>query len=176
MEEVMSRPMLLCAWLCAIAFVVAANSAQAAGANTTFSYLSNTGNDATNNCASPATACQSFEHALAETANYGEIDCVNADYYGTNFTITQSVTIDCAGAVGSAQGAITINGAGIVVRLRNLTLNSLGTGAWGIDAKNVAARTASSPTTMLLTMLAGPISASSSSRRRTRNCSSATPS
>jgi dienelactone hydrolase len=80
-----------------MAFVVAANPAQAAGFR--FTYVSNTGNDI-NNCDSPATACATFNTALGQTANYGEIDCVNTGPYGQSFTITQSVTINCAGAIG----------------------------------------------------------------------------
>jgi len=125
----MSRLMLLCAWLCAMVFVVVGNPAQA---KNSFSYVSSTGNDS-NACDTPATACLTFAGALAQTANYGEIDCVNAGIYGYDFTIAQSVTIDCAGGVGSTVGIITISGAAIVVRLRNLTINNtVGTGLGGV--------------------------------------------
>jgi hypothetical protein len=135
--RIMTRLMLLCAWLAAMAFVVAANPARATGSNN-FSYVSNTGSDS-NNCSTPAAACADFATALSKTANYGEIDCVNAGYYGgVGSTISQSVTIDCAGAVGSAD-LLTINGTGIVVRLRNLSFNREGYGAFGIDAQNMAA-------------------------------------
>jgi hypothetical protein len=138
MEEVMSRLMLLCAWLAAMAFVVAASPAHAAGVNI-ISYVSNTGND-TNNCSGPATACASFHGALAKTANDGEIDCVNTgDYAEGNVNITQSVTVDCGGGVGATLGDVTVNGVGIVVRLRNLSLNEEGYGGFGIDAENMAA-------------------------------------
>jgi hypothetical protein len=135
----MSRLMLLCAWLCAVAFVVVANPAQA----NYFSYVSNTGNDG-NTCSNPTNdACASLERALSETSNYGEIDCVNAGNYSNNtsLTITQSVTIDCAaGGVGAFFGAIVyVNGTGIVVRLRNLTLNDNGYGASAIVGLNMAA-------------------------------------
>jgi hypothetical protein len=138
----MTRLMLLCAWLCVMAFVVAASPAQAMGYNA-FSFVSNTGNDS-NDCATPATACATFSGALAKTTTFGsgEIDCVNAGFYGGNnsaFTIAQTVTIDCAGGVGSTFGPITINGAGIVVRLRNLSLNGVGFGGVGIDGQNMAA-------------------------------------
>jgi len=66
---------LLCAWLCAMAFiVVAANPAQAAG-DLYFTYVSSNGNDS-NTCLVPASACATFQGALAQTAPYGEIDCV----------------------------------------------------------------------------------------------------
>jgi hypothetical protein len=128
---------LLCAWLCAVALVVAANPAQAVGGNP-ISYVSNTGSD-TAGCNTPATACATLSGALGKTQNYGEIDCVNAGYYGYAFTISQSVTIDCAGAVGATFGGITLDGTGIVVRLRNLSLNREGYGSFGIDAQNIAA-------------------------------------
>jgi hypothetical protein len=133
----MTRLMLSCAWLCAVAFLVAANPARATGTNT-FSYVANTGNDLSN-CQSPATACRTFAFALSQTANYGEIDCVNGETYGFSFTISQSVTIDCAGSVGATEGVITVSGTGIVVRLRNLTINNNGDGFFGIDARNMAA-------------------------------------
>jgi hypothetical protein len=136
MEEVMSRQILLCAWLCAMAFVVATNPAQATGVNQV-SYVSSTGGDS-NACNTPATACETFDGALAKTVSYGEIDCVSPSDY-PSFTVAQSVTIDCASGIGVSLGSITINGAGIVVRLRNLSINGEGLGFYGIDAKNMAA-------------------------------------
>jgi hypothetical protein len=134
----MTRLMMLsCAWLCAMALVVAANPARAANY---YSYVSNTGND-NNGCSTPTTdACASLSHALSETMSYGEVDCVNAGHYSGALTITQSVTIDCAGGVGSTFGQIFVNGAGIVVRLRHLTLNSDDNMFYfGIKAENMAA-------------------------------------
>jgi hypothetical protein len=132
----MRKPILICAWLCVLAFVVAANPALAGF----FSYVSNSGSDS-HGCTNPTTdACATFAHALSETFNDGEIDCVNTGLYDSiDMTIAQSVTIDCAGGVGSAFGYITVSGASIVVRLRNLTLNNLGYANFGIDAKNMAA-------------------------------------
>jgi hypothetical protein len=132
------RKLILFAWLCAMAFVVAANPARA-GSNL-ISYVSNTGSDS-NNCASPATACGDFNTALGNTTNYGEIDCVNTGSYanGGTILITQSITIDCAGGVGWSLNGINVNGTGIVVRVRNLTFNSDLFGFSGIDAQNMAA-------------------------------------
>jgi hypothetical protein len=39
----------------------------------------------------------------------------------------------------SVFGDITINGAGIVVRLRNMSINRVGEGKFGIDAQKMAA-------------------------------------
>jgi hypothetical protein len=127
---------LLGAWLCALAFVVAADPARATG-NNPFSYVSNTGNDS-GTCGTPAAACATFQYALSQTAPYGEIDCLNGGYYGSEFTIEQSVTIDCAGGVGSTAGGIIVNGSGIVVRLRNLTFNGFGDVGYGTDVQNTA--------------------------------------
>jgi hypothetical protein len=134
----MTRLMLLFVWLCAMAFVGAVNPAQAAGSNT-ISYVSSTGSDG-NNCATPATACATFGAAQGQTIAYGEIDCVNTVDDSDGLTITQSLTIDCAGGVGVLGGVITINGAGIVVRLRNLSFGDVTLGAgFAIDAKNLTA-------------------------------------
>ncbi len=130
----------LCASLCAMA-LVAANTAQATG-NNFFSYVSNTGSDS-NTCTNPTTdACKTFLRALAQTANYGEIDCVNAgSEYGEGMpSIQQSITIDCAGAVGAVtNNSVVVDGPGIVVRLRNLTINVEGYYGFGIDGQNMAA-------------------------------------
>lgn len=135
----MRKLMLLCAWLCAVAFVgVAISPAQAAGTNL-ISYVSNTGSD-NNGCSNATTdACASFNHALAQTTNSGEIDCVNTFVYSLPLTISQSVTIDCAGTVSGSIYGWTINGIGIVVRLRNLTIRDIAGEGYGIDAKNMAA-------------------------------------
>ena len=134
----MRKFFVLCAWLCALSFVIAAPG-RAAGTNPV-SYVSTAGNDA-NDCHSPAAACGTIFHALTQTGNFGEIDCVSTgdfDYLAA-VVITQSVTIDCAGAVGFTLGNLTISGAGIVVRLRNMSFNANGNGGLGIDAQNMAA-------------------------------------
>jgi hypothetical protein len=78
-------------------------------------------------------------YALTQTASSGEIDCVNTGNYSGNFTIAQSVTIDCAGGVGFTFGQITVSASDIIVRLRNLSLNNAGAGDYGIDAENMSA-------------------------------------
>ena len=127
------------AWLCAVSFVVTTNPGRAAGSNLV-SYVSAAGLD-TNDCHSPAAACATIFHALTQTDNFGEIDCVSTgdfDYLAA-VVITQSVTIDCAGAVAFTAGNMTINGAGIVVRLRNISFNVIGNGGFSIEAQNMAA-------------------------------------
>lgn len=84
-----------------------------------------------------ATPCADLGTAVAATLVDGEISCLDggpSSFYGT-VSISQNITIDCAG-VPAASLYITINGAGIVVTLRNLTLTTLGTGNNGIDFQN----------------------------------------
>ncbi len=136
----MTRLMLSCAWLCAMAFVaVAISPVRAAGFNN-ISYVSITGSDS-HGCTTPTTdACITFNRALTQTVNYGEIDCVNSYVYSLPLTISQSVTIDCAGTVSGSLWSWVISGTGIVVRLRNLSFkNLLGEGGTVIDAQNMAA-------------------------------------
>ena len=114
-----------------------------AQAQNSISFISGAGSDANNNCGSPATPCRNFAQALANTVSGGEITCVFTGQFDGNFTISQSVTIDCGGVVGFSLGQITINGAGIVVKLRNLTINGanfISPGVtFGINATNMAA-------------------------------------
>jgi hypothetical protein len=82
-----------------------------------------------------ATPCADLGTALGATLAEGEISCLDGGP-STSFaaiSISQSVTIDCAG-VSAAVSHITINGAGIVVTLRNLTV--MGNDTNGIDFQN----------------------------------------
>lgn len=85
--------------------------------------------------ANPCTAslpCASFQTAHNSTNSGGDLSCLDAGDFGP-VNINRSITIDCAGALGALTGTITVNGANIVVRLRNLTLNGLGTGTIGVS-------------------------------------------
>jgi hypothetical protein len=97
------------------------------------SWVSNSGSDSAS-CLE-ASPCATFAGAMAQTEAGGEISCINSGSYipGPQLTITQSVTIDCNGTLAWANGdhdsfigdAITINGSGIVVHLRNLSISGL---------------------------------------------------
>jgi hypothetical protein len=64
--------------------------------------------------------CGSISRALSATVSGGTVSCIDSGEF-LNATITISVTIDCAGT--SAElGSLTINGAGILVTLKNLTI------------------------------------------------------
>jgi hypothetical protein len=91
-------------------------------------YLSSSGSD-TASC-SIVSPCQSLNRALSITDDGGEVSCL--DGYGLsygNVTISTSVTLDC-GATGGMFSflQITIDGPGIVVRLRNLKMTGFGIG------------------------------------------------
>jgi hypothetical protein len=70
--------------------------------------------------------CKTFAGAISKTAAGGEINCLDLAGYGT-LTITKSITIDCTGTFGSALSSSTtgvlLNGAGIEVVLRGLSIN-----------------------------------------------------
>jgi hypothetical protein len=97
------------------------------------SWVSNTGSDG--NTCTEASPCATFAHALYETVAGGEINCLNSGSYipGAGLMITKSITIDCYGVFAWGNGdtatyigdAITINGSGIVVHLRNLSISGL---------------------------------------------------
>lgn len=114
--------------LCAIAFAAPAN------AQATRTWVSGVGDDA-NPCSRTA-PCQTFAAAISKTAPSGEINCLDPGGFG-GITITKSITIDCFGMfgsvlVGGANGVI-VNGAGIKVRLRGLTINGIGTSGIGVN-------------------------------------------
>ena len=110
-----------------------------ASAQANRTWVSGVGDDV-NPCSRTA-PCKTFAGAIANTAPAGEIDCLDSGGFGA-VTITQSVTIDCGEGSGGAAGGIlnagtagvTVNGAGIKVILRNLTINGAGPtpGTYGV--------------------------------------------
>ena len=68
-----------------------------------------------------AAPCVSFQFAHDATVPEGEIKCLDSGPFG-GATISKSITIDCPGAT---TNQFIVNGAGIAVRLRNLTFNGL---------------------------------------------------
>jgi hypothetical protein len=91
--------MLLCAWLCAMALVVAAKPVQAQTQTQSRTWVSSAGADS-GSC--PQTSpCATFAYAIQQTTSGGEIDCLSGGDFGA-VIITQSITIDCGGGqVGS---------------------------------------------------------------------------
>ena len=113
---------------------VAMVGATPAHAQATRTWVSGVGDDA-NPCSRTA-PCKTFAGAISKTAAGGEIDCIDSGGFGA-VTITRSITIDCGGTFGSILAALTnginINGTGITVTLRNLSINGVGSGLIGIN-------------------------------------------
>src|SRR5919106_5414577 len=99
--------------------------AASAHAQATRTWVSGVGDDA-NPCSRTA-PCKTFAGAISKTAAGGFINVLDAGGFGA-VTITKSITIDGdgahAGMLVSGTNAININGDGIVVTLRNLSLES----------------------------------------------------
>src|SRR6201990_3633466 len=97
-------------------------------------WVSGVGDDA-NPCSRTA-PCKTFAGAISKTAAGGEINCLDPGGFGA-VTITKSITIDCGATFGSVLAALTnginINGAGITVNLRNLSVDGVGNGLIGIN-------------------------------------------
>jgi hypothetical protein len=107
----------------------------------TRTWISGVGDDV-NPCSRTA-PCKTFAGAISKTAAGGEINAIDPGGYGT-ITITKSITLDGYGPMTSilASGAtngVLVNGAGITVNLRNLTINCAGsTTPTGIRIVNAA--------------------------------------
>src|SRR5262249_2780969 len=108
-------------------------SADLAHAQATRTWVSGVGDDV-NPCSRTA-PCKTFAGAISKTAAGGEINCLDSGGFGA-LTITKSLTIDCAGVIGSVLAAgtdgINVNDSAtatpgtIKVILRNLTINGAG--------------------------------------------------
>jgi hypothetical protein len=122
-----------------VAMLVALLSAAPAQAFNSVSFVSSTG---TSTICTRAAPCGTFQAAHDVTLSEGEIHCLDSGPFGppgSVTTISIPITIDCAdtGAVGSA---FVINGTGIVVKIRNLSINDEITfGSIGINFQNGAA-------------------------------------
>ena len=106
-------------------------------------FVSGGGDD--NNTCTRQFPCRSFQVAHDHVnASGGFINCLDVFDSSTNatFNITKSITIDCSGIFAKVLGpggngtTIVINGAGIVVTLRGLSIEGAGGGGIGIDIQN----------------------------------------
>jgi hypothetical protein len=97
-------------------------------AQATRTWVSGVGDDV-NPCSRTA-PCKTFAGAISKTATGGEINVLDSAGYGA-VTITKSITIDGSGAHASILAAnvngVIVNGAGITVTLRNLSINGANT-------------------------------------------------
>lgn len=104
-----------------------------ASAQATRTWVSGVGDDA-NPCSRTA-PCKTFAGAISKTAANGEINVLDPGGFG-GVTITKSITIDGGGFIASAlvsgTNAIVVNGANVVVVLRNIQLQGLNTGLDGV--------------------------------------------
>src|SRR5690349_20620755 len=120
--------------------IVALATPACAFAQASRTWVSGVGDDI-NPCSRTA-PCKTFAGAISKTNAGGEINCLDPSGYGA-VTITKSITIDCAGTLGSILASnangITVNGANVVVTLRNLSINGSGSGLVGIRLLNGAA-------------------------------------
>src|SRR5690348_2503241 len=109
----------------------------------TRTWVSGTGDDL-NPCSRTA-PCKTFAGAISKTAAGGEIDCLDPGGFGA-VTITKSITIDCAGTLGSILAAgtngVNVNDSAsgapntIQVVLRNISINGATTGLVGVNASS----------------------------------------
>jgi hypothetical protein len=108
-----------------------------AEAQATRSWVSGVGDDA-NNC-SRTTPCKTFRGAITKTADGGIINCLDSSGFGF-VTITKSITIDCGGTFGGIVAATTngvnVDADGVIVTLRNLSIDGVGTGQIGVNFVN----------------------------------------
>ncbi len=106
-----------------------------ASAQASRTWVSGVGDDA-NPCSRTA-PCKTFAGAISKTAAGGEISVLDPGGYGA-VTITKSMTIsgygEHASILAAGTNGININGAGVVVQLKHLQLDGLGTGLVGICA------------------------------------------
>jgi hypothetical protein len=124
------------------AMLVALLSAAPVQAANSISFVSSTGSSTICTRVAP---CGDFQTAHDVTLAEGEIHCLDSGPFGAPgnnlTTIIKSITIDCAdmGAVLTG-GFFVVNGTGIVVKIRNLSINNFsGLGGFGIDFQNGAA-------------------------------------
>lgn len=105
--------------------IVLTASAVPARAQATRTWVSGVGDDV-NPCSRTA-PCKTFAGAISKTAAGGFIDVLDPGGFGT-VTITKSITIDGggshAGVLASGTSGIIVNGSGINVNLRNLSIES----------------------------------------------------
>src|SRR5258707_3718704 len=98
-----------------------------ADAQATRTWVSGVGDDV-NQCSRTA-PCKTFAGAISKTAVGGEISVLDPGGFG-GVTITKSITLDGDGTLASilvsGTNGIVINGAGITVTIRNLSLFGIG--------------------------------------------------
>jgi hypothetical protein len=109
-------------------------------AQATRTWVSGVGDDV-NPCSRTA-PCKTFAGALSKTAAAGEIAVLDPGGYGA-VTITKSITLNgdgtLASILASGTNGIVVNGAGVVVTVRNVSLIGALTGLSGVRVVNAGA-------------------------------------
>lgn len=115
-------------WLKSLLALLLFGLASTAHAQATRTWVSGVGDDV-NPCSRTA-PCKTFAGAISKTATGGEISVLDPGGFGA-VTITKSITLDGGGIQASILAAnvngIIVNGPGIVVTLRNLSINGANT-------------------------------------------------
>lgn len=127
----------LARWMMTVFFILAIGATGAYG-QATRTWVSGVGDDA-NPCSRTA-PCKTFAGAISKTAASGEINVLDPGGFGV-VTITKSITIDgsggsIAGISAAGTNGIIVNAADVVVVLRNLDIDGIGTGFNGIRFLN----------------------------------------
>jgi hypothetical protein len=116
-----------------------------ASAQATRTWVSGVGDDV-NPCSRTA-PCKTFAGAISKTATGGEIDVLDPGGFGT-INITKHMVIDGRPFMSSLLAAnvngVIVNGAGVIVTLRNLTINGAGNAPNNINGNGVRILQASS--------------------------------
>jgi len=122
-----------------VAIIALGFAAAPAHAQATRTWVSGVGDDV-NPCSRTA-PCKTFAGAISKTAAGGEISCLDPGGFG-GLTIVKTITLNCRGTHGSmlvagaGANGITVNGAGVVATLRNISLVGSGTASAAIKVVN----------------------------------------
>jgi hypothetical protein len=119
----------------AAALLVAILNVGPADAQAARTWVSGVGDDA--NPCSRTQPSKTFAGAIAKTLATGTINCLDSGGFG-GVTIVKPITIDCtgtiAGIVAASGAAVSIDATSGTVTLRNLQIDGVGTGSFGIRA------------------------------------------
>jgi hypothetical protein len=117
--------------LAAVAAATTLGATPASAQTVTRTWVSSTGDDA--NPCSRVAPCRTFTGAMAKTAPYGEVNCLDSGDFGPGFRVLESITISCEGVFAGVDmsadngggGAVVSAGPTDVVVLRGLSFNAL---------------------------------------------------
>jgi hypothetical protein len=134
-EKTMCNRSLMSTALVAVSLAAGLVASPAAAGNAV-SFVSGKGSDGGNSCASQATPCRTFAHALTQTNVNGEIKALDPANYGA-LTIDRSISV--IGVPGASirvesGNALVVNASKAVVNLRGIEIDGAGVATAGIVA------------------------------------------